>query len=126
MSGERVKQSRPVNKRALAERRIAEWTSGYAPLSGIPDEYIGADGAPRAHWARFLDSLALQDPDEINRRFGAADRHIHDMGISYRVYGETNERSWPLSHLPLLIADNEWKQIAAGVAQRATLLEHVL
>ncbi len=126
MSGERVKQPRQVNKRALAEKRIADWTDGYAPLSGIPDEYIGADGAPRPHWTRFLDTLALQEPDEINRRFGAADRHIHDMGISYRVYGETNERTWPLSHLPLLIADNEWKQIAAGVAQRAALLEHVL
>ncbi len=126
MSGESLKSTRPVNKRALAEKRVAEWTAGYAPLGGIPDEYMGADGAPRPHWTRFLEALAHQEPDEINRRFGAADRHIHDMGISYRVYGETNERTWPLSHLPLLIAENEWKHIAAGVAQRAALMEHVL
>ena len=29
------------------ETRVAAWTEGYAPLSGIPDEFIGADGARR-------------------------------------------------------------------------------
>lgn len=106
--------------------RIDRWADGYAPLSGIVDEFIGADGKPRAHWTRFLAALSRLEPDEISRRFGAADRHIRDMGISHRVYGETRERSWPLSHLPLLIPESEWREIAEGVVQRARLMEHVL
>ncbi|MGF1624666.1 MAG: circularly permuted type 2 ATP-grasp protein, partial [Alphaproteobacteria bacterium] len=46
----------------------------------------------------------------------------------YRVYGRQNvaEREWPLAHLPLLIDDREWQAIAAGIAQRAELLEMVV
>ena len=64
--------------------------------------------------------------EEIDRRFATADRHIRDTGVSYRAYGDTSERAWPLSHLPLLIEAAEWREIAAGVTQRAQLLEAVL
>jgi uncharacterized circularly permuted ATP-grasp superfamily protein/uncharacterized alpha-E superfamily protein len=109
-----------------AEKRLAGWTAGYAGLPGVHDEFLGADGNPRPHWLHFLQGLAELDAAEISRRFGSADRHIRDMGISYRVHGETGERSWPLSHLPLLIGEAEWRHIAAGVEQRAHLLETVL
>ncbi len=36
------------------------------------------------------------------------------------------ERPWPLSHIPLLIKPNEWKELEAGLAQRAELLEAVV
>jgi hypothetical protein len=35
-----------------AAGRVAKLASGYTPLPGIPDEFIGADGRPRAHWLR--------------------------------------------------------------------------
>ena len=109
-----------------AEKRLASWIANYQALSGVHDELLGPDGRPRAHWLHFLEALAELDAAELSRRFASADRHIRDMGISYRVYGETNERSWPLSHLPLLISDAEWRAIAAGVEQRAALLDRVL
>lgn len=102
------------------------WVDGYAPMPGIPDEFIGPDGKPRDYWVRFLKALDQFTPQEIARRFASADRHIKDTGVSYRVYGETSERSWPLSHVPMLIGEDEWRQIAAGVEQRACLLEEVL
>jgi uncharacterized circularly permuted ATP-grasp superfamily protein/uncharacterized alpha-E superfamily protein len=109
-----------------AERRLAGWTTGYSSLPGVHDEFLAGDGEPRPHWLHFLQALAELDAAEIARRFASADRHIRDMGISYRVYGETGERSWPLSHLPLLIGEGEWREIAAGVEQRAQLLETLL
>jgi uncharacterized circularly permuted ATP-grasp superfamily protein/uncharacterized alpha-E superfamily protein len=108
------------------ETRVAAWTEGYAPLSGIPDEFIGADGARRPYWTRLLDSLAALGPDEVTHRFAAADRRIRNRGMSYRVQGEASERVWPLSRMPLLIPEAEWREIARGVAQRAELLEKVL
>jgi uncharacterized circularly permuted ATP-grasp superfamily protein/uncharacterized alpha-E superfamily protein len=108
------------------EARVAAWTEGYAPLSGIPDEFIGADGARRPHWARLLDLLASVGPDDVSERFAAADRRIRNRGMSYRVQGEASERVWPLSRMPLLIPEAEWREIARGVAQRAELLEKVL
>lgn len=105
---------------------LAGWTGDYAPLPGVPDELIGPDGAPRAHWSRLLDTLAGLGQDGVRNRFAAAARRINDMGVTYRVHGETHERPWPLSRLPLLLTESEWREIAAGVAQRAELLDRIL
>jgi uncharacterized circularly permuted ATP-grasp superfamily protein/uncharacterized alpha-E superfamily protein len=109
-----------------AARRMAELAADYKPLPGVPDEFIGADGRPRAHWLRFLAALTDLGADDIGKRFATADRHIRDTGVSYRAYGDTSERAWPLSHVPLLIEAGEWREIAQGIEQRARLLELVL
>src|SRR6202790_2184799 len=107
-------------------RRVAQWTRGYARLPGIPDEYIAQDGTPRAVWTRFFDAFAELTPGDIERRFGSADRHLREAGVTYRAPGETADRLWPLSHLPLLIGEADWQQLTAGIVQRAELLELTL
>jgi uncharacterized circularly permuted ATP-grasp superfamily protein/uncharacterized alpha-E superfamily protein len=114
------KKPRPGN------RRVAQWTRDYERLPGIPDEFIARDGTPREVWTRFFDAFGAMSPDEIERRFGSADRHLREAGVSYRAQGDTADRTWPLSHVPLLIGESEWKQISAAVTQRAKLLEVVL
>src|ERR1700736_1732878 len=108
-----------------AHRRVAQWTRDYARLPGIPDEYIGEDG-PRPVWSRFFDAFASLTPADIERRFGAADRHLRQAGVTYRAPGETADRLWPLSHLALLIGEADWQQLSAGIVQRAQLLELVI
>ncbi|MBR1267994.1 circularly permuted type 2 ATP-grasp protein [Bradyrhizobium sp. AUGA SZCCT0222] len=105
---------------------MAQWTRDYARLPGIPDEYIGQDGAPRPAWARFFDAFAALSPADIERRFASADRHLREAGVTYRAPGETADRLWPLSHLPLIIDENDWRQLTTGIAQRAQLLEMIL
>jgi len=114
------------HKTRPGQRRIAQWTRDYARLPGIPDEYIGQDGAPRAAWARFFDAFAALSPADIERRFASADRHLREAGVTYRAPGETADRLWPLSHLPLIIDDTDWRQLTEGIAQRAQLLEMIL
>src|SRR5580693_1063217 len=114
------------NKARPGQRRMAQWTRDYARLPGIPDEYIGQDGAPRPVWTRFFDAFAASTPADIERRFGSADRHLREAGVTYRAPGETADRLWPLSHLPLLIGEADWQQLTAGIVQRAELLELVL
>jgi uncharacterized circularly permuted ATP-grasp superfamily protein/uncharacterized alpha-E superfamily protein len=107
-----------------AERLIAH----YRPLPGVADEFIGADGAIRPHWMRFVQTLADLGPDEAQHRFALADRHLADSGVVFRSYGEANgdERPWPLSHVPFLIDGKEWAHLEAGLIQRARLLDAVL
>ena len=114
------------NKARPGSRRVAQWMRDYVPLPGIPDEYIAQDGMPRAVWSRFFEAFATLTPAEIERRFGTADRHLREAGVSYRAPGETSDRMWPLSHLPLLIDEADWRQLTAGIVQRAQLLELVL
>jgi uncharacterized circularly permuted ATP-grasp superfamily protein/uncharacterized alpha-E superfamily protein len=102
--------------------------SGYRPLAGVFDEMMDGAGRVRAHWQPFLAMLAALGSDEINRRFAAADRYLRDSGVFYRVYEDAAgiERPWPLSHVPLIIEPGEWRQLEAGLIQRAELLEAVL
>src|ERR1700687_187626 len=118
-SSQRAK-TRPGN------RRVAQCTRDCARLPGIPDEFIAQDGAPRAVWTRFFEAFAALTPGDIERRFGSADRHLREAGVTYRAPGETADRLWPLSHLPLLIDEADWQQLTAGIVQRAQLLELVL
>ena len=46
-------------------RRLAQWVRDYRRLPGIPDEFLGADGKPRAVWNRFFDAFGALAPDEI-------------------------------------------------------------
>jgi uncharacterized circularly permuted ATP-grasp superfamily protein len=84
------------------------------------------DGAPRPVWSNFFDAFAALSPAEIERRFASADRHLREAGVTYRAPGDTADRLWPLSHLPLLIDDADWRQLTAGIAQRAELFELLL
>ena len=115
---------------ALAQQNgnLEPLVSGYRPLSGVFDEMMDAAGRLRAHWLPYLSMLSGLGGDEINRRFASADRYLRDSGVFYRVYEDPTgvERPWPLSHIPLLIAPSEWKQLEAGLIQRAGLLEAVL
>jgi uncharacterized circularly permuted ATP-grasp superfamily protein/uncharacterized alpha-E superfamily protein len=100
----------------------------YRPLPGIFDEMMDDGGRVRPHWRPLLDMLATLGPEEINRRFAAADRYLRSSGVFYRVYEDAAgiERPWPLSHVPLILDPTEWRELAAGLVQRAELLETVL
>ncbi|WP_066467914.1 circularly permuted type 2 ATP-grasp protein [Bosea sp. WAO] len=118
--------------RTRGERRNA-LLAGYRPLPGAYDELMAPDGTVRPQWEPFLSEWSGLSADELQRRFGLADRHVRDTGVSYRVHGDVDandplagERAWPLNHAPLVITGAEWQVIAAGVAQRAQLLNALL
>ena len=117
---------RPEALGAAAAARLSGWLRNYRTFSGIPDELMDAMGRPRNSWLRFLGEFAEYPESEFRNRFSLATRHIRDTGVSFRVYGEENERSWPLSPLPLILDEAEWAQIAEGVEQRARLMEALL
>ena len=114
------------NLDASAAERLSGWLQGYRPLAGVPDELFDPTGRPRDYWLNFLGDFAEYPEGEFKSRFSLATRHIRDTGVSYRIYGEEHERSWPLSPLPLILGQDEWAQIAAGVEQRANLIEALL
>jgi uncharacterized circularly permuted ATP-grasp superfamily protein/uncharacterized alpha-E superfamily protein len=120
--------AQPDNIVGQEDAGLKQFVSGYRPLPGIFDEMMDAQGRVRAHWRPYLSMLAALGSEEINRRFAAADRYLRDSGVFYRVYEDATglERPWPLSHIPLLIEPAEWRELVAGLTQRAELLEAVL
>jgi len=119
-------RGRADNLRPSAAKRLSSWLRGYRLFQGVPDELMDPMGRPREYWLRFLGEFAEYDEAEFASRFNLATRHIRDTGVSYRIYGEENERSWPINPLPLILSEDEWCKIAAGVKQRANLMEALL
>ena len=98
--------------------------AGYRPLPGVADELVDAAGNVRPVWQPFIDYLSKMKPEELARRIDQGDQYLRDAGVFFRQYGEeSTERAWPLSHLPVMIHESEWKTISDGLIQRAGLLE---
>jgi uncharacterized circularly permuted ATP-grasp superfamily protein/uncharacterized alpha-E superfamily protein len=119
--------ARPGRDIAGQEARVGALLARYQPMPGVRDELVDATGRPRAPFLPVLEGLS-GDPADVERALALADRHQRDSGVYYRVYdaGESKERAWPLSHVPLVLPEAEWRDIATGLAQRASLLEAVL
>ena len=92
---------------------------------------VNGSGQLRPHWQRFFAAHGPFSPDVMERRWQSARGMLFRNGVTYTVYGDGNrpggtERPWPLDPIPLVISSEEWRQIAAGVTQRAALSAAVL
>ena len=77
-------------------------------------------------WAPMLaEASASCDGDFAGLR-ARAERQADDIGTSFRMAGEEEERRWPLSPLPLMIGEREWRGISEGIVQRASMMELLL
>lgn len=111
-----------------AASQIPTLLGAYRPLAGIPDEMMDAGGGVKPVWRRFIRHFAMLGTEEIAQRFARGDEYLRDAGVFFRQYGHSGslERDWPLSHVPVLIHESEWQALAAGLVQRADLLESVV
>lgn len=110
------------------EERLAAFLSDYQPLSGGSDELLSADGSIRPGWRSFVEFLAQLDPQEVARRFARGNQYLRDAGVFYRQYDADAkpERDWPLSHVPVILEQDDWDVITSGLKERADLLEMVV
>ena len=100
----------------------------YRPPEGVADELLRPDGTLRPVWKPMIAHLAARTPDQIAQDFARGDLYLQDAGVYYRQYtgdGSTM-RDWPLSHIPVIIGEEEWQTLAEGIEQRAELLERTL
>ncbi len=105
----------------IGTRRPA-WLAGYRSAGGF-DELVGGQGEVRAAWRPLLGGIG--DAARLKRAEAEARRAIRDGGATYTVYGG-GERPWAFDPLPLPISAAEWGPLAAGLIERAQVLEAVL
>ena len=102
--------------------------AGYQPGTGRYDELMLPSGAKRPTWDKFCQHINPLGANELGRRWKHSQKLIYENGIAYGAYGELddNARPWDLDALPLLLEENEWLQVSAGLAQRAQVLQLTL
>ncbi|MGE3362789.1 MAG: circularly permuted type 2 ATP-grasp protein [Rhizobiaceae bacterium] len=116
-----------AKRTSLSRSKPRSLAAGYQPLSGVPDELMAADGTIRPVWAPFLDYFSRLDQTEMMGRFARGDEYLRDAGVYFRQYGQKGavDRSWPLSHVPVILHESEWQTVTAALTHRANLLESI-
>src|SRR6478736_1021615 len=102
------------------------WLESYIAQAGAGDVVRDDMGRGARWWHHLFDGVATITEGRLQRLQDRIARQVDDIGTAFRLPGETLERRWPMSALPLLIGEDEWEDIAEGVAQRADLLERLL
>ena len=99
------------------------WLADYRARAPAEDVLAGSDDPA---WAAMFAELAAVTSDDLDHARERVQRHAADIGMGFRSIGEAEQRAWPVSPVPLLLPAAEWHGIAAGIVQRAELLEAVL
>jgi uncharacterized circularly permuted ATP-grasp superfamily protein/uncharacterized alpha-E superfamily protein len=108
----------------MAEARLETYLSDARRY----DELLDSSGSVRPHWRPLIDALSSDGADAVRRGVDLTRRLIVENGVTYNVYADPQgrDRPWVLDPLPILITAVEWREIEAGVVQRARLLDALL
>ena len=102
------------------------WLQSYIAKAGPADTLRGDVGRGAKWWHALFEGVGRLSEGRLDLLQQRMARQVQELGTAFRLPGEERERPWPVSAMPLLIGEDDWAVIAAGVAQRAELLERIL
>lgn len=101
------------------------WLDDYAASVRGGDLYRDARPWVAQRWQAVVAGLAEAGEGDPSTLQEAAGRHASDLGLTFRVTGDEEERPWPVNAMPLVIGADEWTELGRGLVQRAELLERL-
>lgn len=103
-------------------------TQFYATRLEAYDEMYADEGQLLPHWQGLMQELDHLGREGLERRRLEAQRQLRENGVTFNVHDglRGGTRPWQLDPIPLLISEDEWTVIEAGLVQRAELLNLVL
>ncbi|HBP87192.1 MAG TPA: hypothetical protein DD706_05785, partial [Nitrospiraceae bacterium] len=107
---------------------LSRHTTMYPPQPDTFDELVASDGSVRPHWQSLLKEFESLDSTHRHQARETAARMLKNDGMTYLASqnGQQSDRPWQLDLFPLLISQEEWQHLEAGLIQRARLLNHIL
>jgi uncharacterized circularly permuted ATP-grasp superfamily protein/uncharacterized alpha-E superfamily protein len=102
--------------------------AGYAAAAATFDEMLAGDGTIRPHWRTFVDGFAALGPEGRAAAGESTRQLLRESGIAFNVYADPDDRqhAWRLDLVPVFLPEQEWDVLAAGILQRARLIDAVL
>lgn len=105
--------------------RDASGFDHYLAEAGTGDLFASASPSVKPKWLTMAGGLAALSGGSAGTIQDQLGRQIQDLGMTFRMANDEEERDWPLTPLPLVIGADEWAGIERGLIQRAQLLETV-
>lgn len=92
------------------------------------DEMLTPQGEVRPHWRHLADFLRGCSTPTIEGLKLETQRRLKEQGVYYNVYEDPagKHRTWQLDPVPMLLPEQEWPQLEAGLRQRAQLFSLLL
>jgi uncharacterized circularly permuted ATP-grasp superfamily protein/uncharacterized alpha-E superfamily protein len=127
-------ESAMFQEQSMTSDAAASKTDASGLLANYPrdnsafDELFDNDGRMRPHYAKWFGALENFSAADLARRADMVKLLVQEQGITYHVYSDPRgtERPWQLDAIPFIIAPDEWREIEAGLMQRAKLLSTIL
>lgn len=88
------------------------------------DEMLDSDKAVRSHWQGLIENLEKMGMEPLLAKQKEIDWRLEDNGVTYNVYNDPGgmNRPWKLDPIPLVVSEEEWSAVEAGLRQRSRLL----
>ncbi|SDO51176.1 circularly permuted type 2 ATP-grasp protein [Alkalicoccus daliensis] len=92
------------------------------------DEMMENAKKARPHYEKFHQILHQMTKEELHEKHETAQLSFLRQGITFTVYHEEGgtERTMPFDLVPIIIPDDQWKDIEAGIKQRVKALNYFL
>ena len=81
-----------------AGTHAARWIAEYRARATSGDVLCAQ---PDPAWSGMFEELAAIAGDDLGQARDRVQRHAEDIGTGFRIIGESEERPWPLSPVPL-------------------------
>ncbi|MCX7378027.1 MAG: circularly permuted type 2 ATP-grasp protein, partial [Alphaproteobacteria bacterium] len=94
--------------------------------AGGPDEMVSGEGRIRPHWRGIMGVVGSLGRAGLAERAERLARAMADDGVASLLPGTSGAALWRLDPLPLPIPVEEFEALAAGITQRARLLDAIL
>lgn len=113
---------------ADASNGPTDFWNRYRLAPGRYDEWFDPQGRPRPHAAGLLQSFAALGSVGLDEAVRESQRLLKENGVTYNIYGDPHGdwRTWSFDPIPLILADEQWRAIEAGLVERANVWEAVL
>ncbi len=94
----------------------------------VYNEVFDAAGEPRPAWQDFVARIEGISVADLTHRSARAEQLLHENGVTFNIFqeGSQSQRPWSLDLLPMIIGSGEWNALAAGLRQRARLLNRLI
>jgi len=109
-------------------RRGGDLAAAYAPVPGVHDEMMDANGLLRPHWMGFIDTVNAMTQKERRGLSDQINRLVREHDVAHDIFADPDDPNepWAVDLFPLIFSQQDWALLEPALLQRARLANALL